>query len=556
MSSLNKKDQPLPRVYVALIGADGVTKQALDIELDVPTIVTNEADLQKLADNPEAVILAAEGFLTESIQKHLNDASHDNKLRVNPGAANTPKSKKKVKVKQLCTRSVRSVMCFDTLMTKEFELSTNSIVLSKQYQSVLYNTQVQGVSFRGIESFLKEALLPVIPATTAQDRIARDGIDMLDLRRQQRADILVQNGFNPNDGTPTDLEFVKTQVGDLPAFVTEDDLEGLVRWYNSHLKGDQPPIKLNLTCCNGITLNKEDTVFISVDEIQSKKQKAQRFPDKERFSLSETNPSTVYKRNQQQNLVNKMNSLVSTDWQNHKNVHNAVAVVECNGQSYYVADTSVDEAMLSLLAFLVTNGLLYTKRLVFFTDGAKNLKNAIERVFGIFKPQIILDWYHVAKRILELLSMALKGSKESKRQYRYSVDKFLWVGDTASAIDELKSFEEQGLVKNQAKLNEAINYISTRTAFINCYALRALLSLRNSSSPAEKANDILVAKRQKHNGMSWSCAGSIAQAQIAASVKNGLLDSYISDRANVNWFKASNQTTPPSGSGQMMALVA
>jgi hypothetical protein len=39
---------------------------------------------------------------------------------------------------------------------------------------------------------------------------------------------------------------------------------------------------------------------------------------------------------------------------------------------------------------------------------------------------------------------------------------------------------------------------------IPVYAVRRQLGLRNSSNRGEKANDLLVAARQKHNGMSWS----------------------------------------------------
>ena len=57
-----------------------------------------------------------------------------------------------------------------------------------------------------------------------------------------------------------------------------------------------------------------------------------------------------------------------------------------------------------------------------------------------------------------------------------------------------------------------------------CYALRAGLGLRNSSNPVEKTNDILVAQRQKHNGMSWSKYGSSALAAIEMVFYNGYED--------------------------------
>ena len=43
----------------------------------------------------------------------------------------------------------------------------------------------------------------------------------------------------------------------------------------------------------------------------------------------------------------------------------------------------------------------------------------------------------------------------------------------------------------------------------------------------EKANDIVVATRQKHNGMSWSKSGSGALAIITAARINGELEKWM-----------------------------
>ena len=67
---------------------------------------------------------------------------------------------------------------------------------------------------------------------------------------------------------------------------------------------------------------------------------------------------------------------------------------------------------------------------------------------------------------------------------------------------------------NKADLDKNYSYIP-------CYAVRKELGLRNSSNPVEKANDMTVAQRQKHNGMSWSKSGSRALAGIQAVYLNG-----------------------------------
>ena len=71
---------------------------------------------------------------------------------------------------------------------------------------------------------------------------------------------------------------------------------------------------------------------------------------------------------------------------------------------------------------------------------------------------------------------------------------------------------------------EAIKaYIYRKSQTITCYTLRHELGLRISSNRVKKANDLVVATRQKHKGMSWSKKGSGALAIITATMINGEL---------------------------------
>ena len=76
-------------------------------------------------------------------------------------------------------------------------------------------------------------------------------------------------------------------------------------------------------------------------------------------------------------------------------------------------------------------------------------------------------------------------------------------------------------IKNKKELENLINYLHRNQDYIPCYALRKILGLRTSSNPVEKANDIVVSTRQKHNGMSWSPDGSISLATLTAIRRNG-----------------------------------
>jgi hypothetical protein len=61
---------------------------------------------------------------------------------------------------------------------------------------------------------------------------------------------------------------------------------------------------------------------------------------------------------------------------------------------------------------------------------------------------------------------------------------------------------DKSKVKNATKLDELIKYLERVRNYIPNYALRKKLGLRNSSNLVEKANAVVVAKRQKNNGMS------------------------------------------------------
>jgi len=131
---------------------------------------------------------------------------------------------------------------------------------------------------------------------------------------------------------------------------------------------------------------------------------------------------------------------------------------------------------------------------------------------------MILDWYHLKKKCDLQFSLGLKGYKLTQ-DIRSKVKHFLWYGATDEAIHFLNQIEKQS-IKNQESIDKLIIYLERSKPYIPCYAARKKLNLRNSSNIGEKANDLLVSKRQKHNGMSWSKLGSVALASLTALVKN------------------------------------
>ena len=106
--------------------------------------------------------------------------------------------------------------------------------------------------------------------------------------------------------------------------------------------------------------------------------------------------------------------------------------------------------------------------------------------------------------------MALKG-RLIRNDILRKVMPLLWHGLTERAIAALEQIEPEK-IKNNEKLSKLLSYLDRNKEMIPCYALRKRLGLKNSSAIGEKMNDLLVASRQKHNGMSWSKTGSLALA--------------------------------------------
>ena len=85
-------------------------------------------------------------------------------------------------------------------------------------------------------------------------------------------------------------------------------------------------------------------------------------------------------------------------------------------------------------------------------------------------------------------------------------------------------------IKSHEAIDRLIGYFERNRSYIVCYGLRKKLGLRISSNRGEKANDLVVADRQKHNGMSWSKTGSGALTSVIILHQNNEQDSWIKKR--------------------------
>jgi hypothetical protein len=208
-----------------------------------------------------------------------------------------------------------------------------------------------------------------------------------------------------------------------------------------------------------------------------------------------------------------------------KHIFTSVAHIENQNGSYTLIDKSIQSLLRQVTAFLYYNSILNNDQLVFFTDGAKEIHDKIRSMFPYTKFKIILDWFHLEKKFKEFLSLAFSGKKH-RNEFLNIVRPALWRGDVDGAINLLEKVDSS-IIKNPTPLIQLVTYLNRVREFIPHYALRKELGLKNSSNRVEKSNDIVIAKRQKNNGMSWSPEGSLGLAALTCLKNNGELKNWV-----------------------------
>jgi hypothetical protein len=317
------------------------------------------------------------------------------------------------------------------------------------------------------------------PSRTLRENTEHEGRQIMMHMEQQAVEILLEHGFT-TDGAPTDMVVDRSEqvLVTLPSVQVEQAIQAC----------EPEPEWVEEMTNNPVAY--EDPVQstqISLDDVNVKRQKAARKGAQE--------PE-----------------------QKRKYAHNTIAHIAHAGASYIINGSGIASVLRLVLAFLLNNHLLQ-HNLIFFVDGQRTLYTSILRAFAWLQAvQIILDWYHLEKRCKEQLSLALKG-RVIRNALLEQLCPFLWHGCIDRAIALLQTVEPDK-IKNQDALDTLIAYLKRNRPYLPCYAVRKQLGLRNSSNQGEKANDLIVSDRQKHNGMSWSKPGSVALAAITALVRN------------------------------------
>ena len=155
-------------------------------------------------------------------------------------------------------------------------------------------------------------------------------------------------------------------------------------------------------------------------------------------------------------------------------------------------------------------------KLVAITDGAKSIRKQLFNIFGIMIC-LILDWYHLCKKVRELMSMIAQNKKDKQRHLDFIIP-LLWRGKTNEVLEYLSG---QVTARNQQKLEELITYLNKHKAEIIDYERRQKAGKCIGSGRMEKGVDQVIGFRQKKKGMSWRKQGSKALAILRIAELNG-----------------------------------
>ena len=335
-----------------------------------------------------------------------------------------------------------------------------------------------------------------VQATTLENRVDSTGKKLSAAYMDKAESILETYNIDKHTGIISPESSIPESVRspELPAVLSEKEVRKLITTYN-HGRDSMTKLKYG-PCTSNIEASTERCCYIRIDDIGVKSQKPIRKGN--------------YKKDR-------------------RYIENTVIHIQADEGQYTLTAIGMAKALKMLVAFLLKSRLMEDRRLIFFSDGARNIRDLIDKYFGFRQYTLILDWLHLEKKCYEFLSMSIKGTKAEKEQIKKELVSILWTGRHDKAIKYLDAVKTAN-IKNIKKLDEFKAYILRKAPNMTCYALRHMLGLSISSSRVEKANDIIVATRQKHNGMSWSTDGSGALAVIKACMVNGELSGWIRNK--------------------------
>jgi hypothetical protein len=190
--------------------------------------------------------------------------------------------------------------------------------------------------------------------------------------------------------------------------------------------------------------------------------------------------------------------------------------------SRYLSGTG--DSFLTLLLVMVLLCAGRQRVILLLADGARWIRNWFAALAALRATStMILDWYHLRKKCADLGSMICHG-RTAKQALLGPLYRPLWQGEVSAALALLEAYRPQA--RNRERLDELIQYLHDRQPYMPNYRQRRRERQYIGSGHVEKANDLIVAKRQKGAGMHWSLETSDSLAALRTLMLNGGWDRY------------------------------
>lgn len=163
-------------------------------------------------------------------------------------------------------------------------------------------------------------------------------------------------------------------------------------------------------------------------------------------------------------------------------------------------------------------------KVTLLADGGRWIATFFEQLQAVLSHCVLrLDWYHLAKKCRDRLSR-LGGSRAARKPLLQQLLRPLWQGDVAGAVAVLEDYRPQAC--HPKPLEELQGYLREHQGVIPNYRQERAACRYIGSGQGEKANDLLVARRQKRRGMHWNLSTSEALARLKMLQLNHEWDAY------------------------------
>jgi len=201
-------------------------------------------------------------------------------------------------------------------------------------------------------------------------------------------------------------------------------------------------------------------------------------------------------------------------------------IVTADGYRYL---SGVGASFLQVLLVVVLLALRGRSSLLLIADGARWIRTFFTDMLAqVPDKTMLLDWYHLHQKCADLSSRICRG-KQARARLLLRRYRRLWRGDVVGTITMLQDYRPQA--RKMEVLDILIAYLQARQAWIPNYRQRRREQQYMGRGHVEKANDLIVARRQKRPGMQWSQETSAALATLQTLMLNGGWERYWQHRA-------------------------